>query len=189
MYQENLVYGQVLGAGLLADIASPDGDVPFPVILSVHGGRWIAGDRRDKSAIDVRQWAGFGYFAMSIDYRLVTCSPAPACYQDLQCAIRWVHAHADDFHLDLDRFYLIGQSAGGHLVSLAATLGDGRFGRMGGWEDQSNDITAAISVVPIPRRELSLSPASRIIAWAWWKARWRRSAVARSPETSPADPG
>ncbi len=37
-------------------------------------------------------------------------------------------------------------SAGGHLVSLAATLGDGRFPRTGGWEDQPNTITGAISV-------------------------------------------
>jgi acetyl esterase/lipase len=146
MYTENFVYGQVLGAGLLADIAAPDSGGPFPVILSVHGGRWIAGHKRDHSAIDVQQWAGFGYFGMSVDYRLVTCTPAPACYQDVQCAIRWVHAHAEEYNLDLDRFYLIGQSAGGHMVSLAATLGDGRFDRTGGWEDFLNDFTAGISV-------------------------------------------
>ena len=146
MYRESFVYGQALGAGLLADIASPEEDGPFPVILSVHGGRWIAGDRRDTSAIDVTQWAGFGYFALSIDYRYLNCTPAPACYQDLLCAIRWVHAHAQEYHLDLDRFYLIGQSAGGHMVSLAATLGEGHFDRVGGWEDQDGGVTAAISI-------------------------------------------
>ena len=146
MYQENLVYGQVLGAGLLADIAVPDGPGPFPVIVSMHGGRWIRGDKRDPSAIDVRQWAGFGYFAMSIDYRLVTCTPAPACYQDALCAIRWVHAHREQYQLDTDRLFLIGMSCGGHLVSLAATLGEGRFERSGGWLDQPHTFTAAISV-------------------------------------------
>lgn len=90
--------------------------------------------------------AGFGYIALSIDHRYLTCSPAPACYQDLQCAIRWVHVHAGEYHVDLDRFYLIGQSAGGHMVSLAATLGDGRFERVGGWEDQADTFTTAISV-------------------------------------------
>ena len=146
MYTENVVYGQVLGAGLLADIVAPDGDGPFPVILSVHGGRWIRGDRRDVSAIDVRQWAEYGFFAMSIDYRLVTCTPAPACYQDMLCAVRWVHAHREAYHLDTDHFFLIGMSAGGHMVSLAATLGEGRFDRSGGWEDRPHTFTAAISV-------------------------------------------
>lgn len=145
MYQENHVYGEVLGAGLLADIAAPEGGGPFPVILSVHGGRWIRGTRRDNGAIDVQQWAGFGYFALTIEYRLVTCTPAPACYEDVLCAIRWVHAHADEYNLDASRLYLIGMSAGGHMVSLAATLGQGAYAARGGWEDQPHSFTAAIS--------------------------------------------
>ena len=131
VYQENVVYGQVQGAGLLADIAYPQSQKPLTAILSVHGGRWRGGHKRDRSTIDVKQWAGFGLFAMSIDYRLVGCSPAPACYQDFQCAIRYLHAHAKQYNLDTDRIFLIGQSAGGHMVSLAATLGDGPYPRTG----------------------------------------------------------
>lgn len=145
MYESNIVYGMVQGAGLIADIAAPDRSGPHPVILSVHGGRWIRENRHTSTSIDVEQWAGFGFFAMNIEYRLVTCSPAPACYQDVQCAIRWVHAHRETYNLDVDRFFLIGMSAGGHMVSLAATLGDGRFARTGGWEEQPNTFTGAIS--------------------------------------------
>lgn len=145
MLRTDLVYGFVQGAGLLADIARPDEGGRVPVILSVHGGRWIREDRHTSSSIDVKQWADFGFFAMNIEYRLVTCSPAPACYQDVQCAIRWVHAHRDEYQLDTDRLFLIGMSAGGHMVSLAATLGDGRFPRTGGWEDAPNHIAGAIS--------------------------------------------
>lgn len=141
-----IIYGYVSGASLLADIASPRRVRRMPVILSVHGGRWFFGTRRDTGSIDVHEWARFGFFSMSIDYRLVTCSPAPACYQDLLCAIRWVHANADGYRLDRDRIYLIGMSAGGHMVSLAATLGDGKFPRSGGWEDFSSRFRAAISV-------------------------------------------
>ena len=144
MYQNDLVYGFVQGAGLVADIASPDNDGPFPVILSVHGGRWIRGHRRDASAIDPQQWADLGFFAISISYRLVTCSPAPACYQDMYCALRWVHAHAEQYHLDTNRIFLIGMSAGAHMVSLAATLGEGQWPRTGGWEDQSCDFRAVV---------------------------------------------
>ena len=94
----------------------------------------------------MHQWADQGFFALSIDYRLVTCTPAPACYQDTLCAIRWVHAHADEYQLDRDRVYITGMSAGGHLVSLAATLGGDHFMKTGGWEDQPCDFAAAISV-------------------------------------------
>ncbi len=144
---QTIIYGEVLGAGLLADIATPSGAAPFPVILGVHGGRWHYSSRKQLGpAIDVAQWAGHGFFDMSIDYRLVTCTPAPACYQDTLCAIRWVHAHADEYHLDTNRIFLTGMSAGGHLVSLAATLGEGPYGKTGGWEDQPCDFRAAISV-------------------------------------------
>lgn len=146
MFQEDVVYGRVQGAGLLADIAYPEGKGPFPVILSVHGGRWFRESKTTHSAIKVQQWAGFGFFAMSIDYRLIGCTPAPACYQDVLCALRWVHAHAGKYPIDTNRIFLIGQSAGGHLVSLAATLGEGPFKRTGGWEDRPHDFRAVICV-------------------------------------------
>jgi alpha-L-fucosidase 2 len=143
---EDVVYGRVQGAGLLADVAFPDGNGPFPVILSVHGGRWFRESKSTHSAINVRQWAGFGYCAVSIDYRLIGCTAAPACYQDVLCAIRWLHANPHKYPLDAKRIFLIGQSAGGHLVSLAATLGDGPFKRTGGWDDQPHDFRAAVCV-------------------------------------------
>ncbi len=156
--KKDVVYGKVHGAALLADVAYPEGMGPFPVILSVHGGRWVASHRNDpgEGAIDVEKWAALGFFAMTIDYRLVGCSAPPACYQDVQCAIRWVHAHADKYPIDKDRLFLIGMSAGGHLVSLAATLGDGPFARTGGWEKSSNDIRGVISLSgPYDLEELS----------------------------------
>lgn len=144
--QRDVVYGRVDGAGLLADIAYPEGPGPFPAIVSVHGGRWRGGSKTDASTIKVEQWAGLGMFAMSIDYRLVGCTPAPACYQDLLCAVRWVQAHAEAYKIDRRRVFLIGQSAGGHLVSLAGTLGEGPFKKTGGWLDQPLEFRAVISV-------------------------------------------
>jgi acetyl esterase/lipase len=146
--RQDVLYGRVHGAGLLADIAYPEGKGPFPAIISVHGGRWVASSKTDagEGAINVSQWAGFGFFAMSIDYRLAGCSAPPACYQDVLCAIRWVHAHSATYQIDPNRIFLIGMSAGGHLVALAATLGDGTFPRTGGWEKQRTDVRGVISL-------------------------------------------
>src|SRR5688572_17239654 len=101
--ENDVVYGRVHGAGLLADIAYPATADKLPAIISVHGGRWRGGHKRDGSTIKVEQWAGFGFFAMSIDYRLVGTTPVPACYQDVQCAIRFVHANAEKYHVDKSR--------------------------------------------------------------------------------------
>lgn len=144
--KSDVVYGRVEGSALLANIAYPDGPTLKPAILSVHGGRWRAGNRTDASSIKVQQWADFGFFAMSIDYRLVGGSPAPAPQLDLLCAIRWIHAHADEYRIDPERVYLIGQSAGGQMVSLVATAGEAGFPRVGGWEKARTDVRAVISV-------------------------------------------
>lgn len=142
----DVVYGRVEGSALLANLAWPDGPGPRAALISVHGGRWRAGNRTDASSIKVQQWAEFGFVAMSIDYRLVGGSPAPAAYLDLCCAIRWMHAHAADYGVDPARIYLIGQSAGGQMVSLAATLGDGPYPKVGGWDGARSDVRAVVSV-------------------------------------------
>ena len=142
----DVIYGRVEGSALLANIAYPDGPALKPAIISVHGGRWRAGNRADASSIKVTQWAEFGFFAMSIDYRLVGGSPAPAPYLDMLCAIRWVHAHAEEYRIDPERVYLIGQSAGGHMVSLMATAGEAGHPRVGGWDKARTDVRAVISV-------------------------------------------
>jgi len=142
----DVVYGRVEGSALLANIAYPDGPSLKPAILSVHGGRWRAGNRTDASSIKVTQWAEFGFFAMSIDYRLVGGSPAPAPQLDLLCAIRWLHAHANEYNVDPERIYLIGQSAGGQMVSMIATAGEAGYPRVGGWEKARTDVRAVISV-------------------------------------------
>lgn len=144
--EKDVIYSRTNGSAVLADIAYPVEGAELPAILYVHGGRWRAGERNYREALQVAQWAGMGYFAMTIDYRLVGATPAPAPYQDVQTAIRWVHAHASEYSIDTDRIYLIGDSSGGHLVALAATLGEGPYERVGGWDEARSDIRAAISV-------------------------------------------
>lgn len=71
---------------------------------------------------------------------------APACYQDVQCALRYLHANAASLNIDPNKIYVIGQSAGGHLAALCATLGDGVLEKTGGWESASSKVAAAIAV-------------------------------------------
>ena len=115
--ETDVVYSRTNGSAVLADIAYPVGGRNLPAIVYVHGGRWRSGERVNAEGLQVAEWAGMGYFAMTIDYRLVGATPAPAAYQDVQTAIRWVHAHADQYGIDSDRIYLIGNSSGGHLVA------------------------------------------------------------------------
>jgi rhamnogalacturonyl hydrolase YesR/acetyl esterase/lipase len=125
----DIEYGRAGDIPLLLDASVPDGVGPFPVAILVHGGGWREGDKRgaDKpgSGADISPWfdpltaAHFTWF--SINYRLAPGNRWPACFEDVQTAIRWVKAHAAEFKGDPARVALFGHSAGGHLVCFAAT--------------------------------------------------------------------
>lgn len=122
-------YGQAGGESLKLDACVPDGAGPFPAVILVHGGGWTGGDKSGgpkKAYIAPMhaplERAGIAWF--SINYRLAPKSPYPACVEDVETAIRWVKAHAAQYRLDPKRIALSGESAGGHLVALAATLAD-----------------------------------------------------------------
>ncbi|MBI2497263.1 MAG: alpha/beta hydrolase fold domain-containing protein [Opitutae bacterium] len=122
-------YGRAEGGSLRLDVSVPEGDGPFPVAILVHGGGWSSGDKagsdRPGNAADITPWfapltaAKFTWF--SLNYRLAPAHRWPAGFEDVQTAIRWVKAHAAEFKGDPRRIALIGHSAGGHLVCLAAT--------------------------------------------------------------------
>ena len=114
---EAIEYSRPAGTPLLLDLRVPDDPGPHPVIIYLHSGAWITGDRTGGAAI--RQ-ASRGYAVASIDYRLAPRHTWPAQLDDVKAAIRWVRANAAQYGLDPDRIALFGASAGGHI---AANLG------------------------------------------------------------------
>lgn len=122
-------YGQAGGERLLLDVSVPDGAGPFPVAILVHGGGWRRGDKagsdRPGDGADITPWfapltaANLVWF--SINYRLAPQHRWPACFEDLQTAVRWVKANAARYRGDPQRIALFGHSAGGHLVTMLAT--------------------------------------------------------------------
>lgn len=105
------------------DLFVPEtGEGPWPVIVWVHGGAWLAGSKEDCPAL--RQGLiQRGYAIASIGYRLSSDALFPAQIQDCKAAVRWLRAHANTYHLDPARFGAWGSSAGGHLVALMGTSG------------------------------------------------------------------
>lgn len=115
---EAIEYAAPEGSPLLLDLRVPDGAGPHPVIVYLHSGAWIMGDRFGGPA--VRQ-ASRGYAVASIEYRLAPQHIWPAQVEDTKAAIRWLRANAARFRLDPDRIGIFGTSAGAHIGSVAAT--------------------------------------------------------------------
>jgi acetyl esterase/lipase len=101
-----------------------DGDGPFPVILSIHGGAFKFGDKRDHQVEPMLGGLARGYAVVSINYRMSGEALFPALVQDVFAAIRWVRAHATHYQFDPEKIAAWGGSAGGYLA-LMAGVGDG----------------------------------------------------------------
>ena len=124
------------------DLYLPKSDRPLPLIIWIHGGAWLGGDKRGGPFF---QMLTRGYAAASINYRLSQQAVFPAQIEDCKAAIRWLRAHAKEHNLDPGCFGVWGSSAGGHLVALVGTSGGVKSleGAGGGNLDFSSRVQAA----------------------------------------------
>ncbi|MEU6845593.1 alpha/beta hydrolase [Streptomyces sp. NPDC046716] len=122
---------------LLLDLRVPPGEGPFPLVVWIHGGAFLFGDRRflpdtvpAGSVFDALIKADIA--VATIDYRFSGEAPFPAQLDDVKAALSHLRAHAEEFDLDADRIGLWGESAGGHLAALAG-LTDGGISAVVAW--------------------------------------------------------
>lgn len=143
----NLEYARVGGKSLLLDLyLPPSGTGSFPLIVWVHGGGWVGGDRSlGLNSLQVQQTAR-GYAVASISYRLSYEATFPAQIEDCKAAIRWLRANAAQYQIDPNRIGVWGSSAGGHLVALLGTSGNvtDLEGTVGGNLQYSSRVQAVI---------------------------------------------
>ncbi|MGO2240520.1 MAG: alpha/beta hydrolase [Halomonas sp.] len=90
-----------------------------PAALLVHGGGWRNRTPEDMQSI-AEQLAGQGYVAVNIEYRFVPEYRFATQLHDLQQAMAWIHANAEEWQVDTNRIVGVGYSSGAHLVSLLA---------------------------------------------------------------------
>lgn len=102
------------------DIYIRDGLTGAPVVLYVHGGGWVRGDKVRalfKPAFLVPR----GYLFASMNYRFHPEASLAEMSQDVAAATVWLKQHAGKYGGDGSRIVLMGHSAGGHLVAVAGT--------------------------------------------------------------------
>lgn len=103
--------------------SSPPTEAGYPVILGIHGGGYIFGDKAE-----MRPFGDYlsaqGYAVVAPNYRLAQQTPYPAPINDVVCALAWVYAHAEDYQFDVARVVVAGASAGGNAAALLGTVDD-----------------------------------------------------------------
>ena len=107
------------------DIYLPDSSTgPLPVIVSIHGGAFMYGNKDDLRQEPMLKGIHHGYAVVSIDYRLSGEAIFPALIYDCKAAIRFIRAKAGIFGFDPDHIGVWGASAGGYLAAMLGTSGN-----------------------------------------------------------------
>ena len=117
----NIAYADA-GKRNLLDIYRPQDprEGGFPVLLQVHGGAWMIGEKEQQGKPLMYHMAQRGWLCVAINYRLSPKAAFPAHIIDVKKAIAWVKEHIRDYGGNPDFIAITGGSAGGHLSSLAA---------------------------------------------------------------------
>lgn len=119
---KDLAYATASSAQKLDLYIPTTGSGPFPVVIMVHGGGFMFGDKADGAGLSgVDQLLAAGYAVASINYRLSGEAIYPAQINDAKAAVRFLRANAETYHLNPEKFGAWGASAGGNLVSLLGT--------------------------------------------------------------------
>jgi acetyl esterase/lipase len=94
------------------------------VIVSIHGGAFMFGDKADGQVNPMLEALKYGYAVVSLNYRMSGEAKFPAPVQDAKAAIRFIRANAAKYHLNPDKIAAWGGSAGANLASMIGTTGD-----------------------------------------------------------------
>lgn len=116
------------GIEITADLYVPDSEAPFPIIVSVHGGGFVRGDKSDMSS-KCRRLAEAGYLVFNTNYRTLSMGVTfPSFVQDVHAAVKWITAHGAEYGGDPEKMGIMGVSAGSYIASIVSvTTGDKKF--------------------------------------------------------------
>lgn len=123
---DNIPYGTVKKWQLL-DVYRPkkDGEgtvfSKLPVIISVHGGGWVYGTK-EVYQFYCMSLAERGFAVVNFNYRLAPEHKFPESIQDTDRVFAWVRENADKYGFDTSHVFAVGDSAGGHMLTLYTTM-------------------------------------------------------------------
>lgn len=117
----DLPYSGGSAAQKLNIVLPNEGEGPYPVIVFIHGGGWLIGDKNHVQTQQIYRLLYAGYAVCCINYRLSDEAKWPLPLYDCKAAVRFLRASAAKYNLDAERIGVAGNSAGGHLAAMMGT--------------------------------------------------------------------
>lgn len=119
---DDIVYGEDTSWQLM-DVYRPGAaeGKALPVIVSVHGGGWVYGDK-ERYQYYCMNLAQRGFAVLNFTYRLAPEFKFPSSLEDTNLVFAWMVKHAKEYGLDTEHVFAVGDSAGGNALGLYAAI-------------------------------------------------------------------
>lgn len=95
---------------------------PLPVMFNVHGGAWVLGDAACIEGQSKRMANALSCIVVNINYTKLDVKPFPYPQQEIVDCVKYFAKRTSEYGIDVEKFSLIGYSAGGHLCAGAAQM-------------------------------------------------------------------
>lgn len=145
--EKNLNYSNADFIDLKMDVYYPlTTPGPMPVVVYLHGGAWIGGDKSDAAASpEIAELIKRGFLVASVNYGLAPQYTILEQIENAKCAVRFLRAYSSYFGINPERIGTFGNSAGGHLASLlGASDKSAGMDIAGGFLNQSSRVQCVV---------------------------------------------
>lgn len=141
---KNIAYGPHGRRNQLDVLHHRDRPDRAPVLLQLHGGAWVIGNKEQQAYPLMLHLASRGWVCVTANYRLSPKATWPDHLVDAKQALAWVREHVADYGGDPGFVIVTGGSAGGHLASMVA-LTPNQQEYQPGFEDVDTAVRACVS--------------------------------------------
>jgi len=151
VYQHDIVYTHASGMDLHLQIVMPgypSRDKKLPCIIYIQGSAWFQQPRFDKVTM-FAELCKRGYIFASVEYRPSTVASFPAQIQDVKTAIRFMRKNAERYGVDVNNFFVWGDSSGGNMSLLATLTQDQPSLDTGEYGTESIAVNACVAYYPV----------------------------------------
>lgn len=94
---------------------------PLPTVVWVHGGAWVSGDKNDVDNY-LKIIASHGYTVVGVDYSIAPEHQYPLPLTQVNDALNYLQNNADRLHIDQNKLFMAGDSAGSQIVAQMANI-------------------------------------------------------------------
>ena len=95
-----------------------------PVLLQLHGGAWMIGDKGSQALPLMYELASRGWICVAANYRLSPSVGYPTHLIDCKSALCWIRENGQEYGMNPDFVAVTGGSAGGHLAAMMGVTGN-----------------------------------------------------------------